>query len=505
MTTISLRTRALLAGAAAAGLLSACTTVGPQFTPPAAPDAKTYFMAGDERRAEFNQAAIGDKVVAEWWTLFRSPTLDNLVREAIAHNRSLEEARARLAEAHEKVGAESGLLFADASGGVKRERANLNAFSGGAFGGSNLPGGLSFPTNPEFNLYSVGPSVSYNLDLFGGKRRRIESLQATAESQARQLDAAYLALTGQVVAQVLTVADATINIQDLSEIVASDQMDLDMLVKAQAAGGASAADVAQAQGVLAQDQSQIPAQRQRLSTARHRLATLIGKRPDQFDPPVFETGSGALPTVAPVSLPSELVRQRPDILEAEARLHAATAEIGVATANLYPNITLSANFGIDALTPGTLFDQSSTSWALGAGLTAPLFHSGELKAKQREAQDEARAALAAYEETVLEAFNQVADALTAVSHANQAYVDQTRALEAAKTRLDMARKAYGEGGVSADQVVRVERDWRRTRLAVSQQSVGRYAGVAQLLLATANVPSGAALPAPSAEAQHSGQ
>ncbi|HEY2662300.1 MAG TPA: efflux transporter outer membrane subunit [Caulobacteraceae bacterium] len=492
-----------LATVAVSSLLAGCAAVGPNYAPPKAPVASGYTAADDDANPGPSQAAVGDKVVAEWWSLFHSPALDQLVREAIANNRSLAEARARLAQSRAEIDEQSGLLTADLSSTVKRERANLNAFSGGAFNLKDLPPGLTFPTNPEFNLYSVGPSVSYNLDLFGGKRRQVESLRALAEAQARELDAAYLTLTGKVVEQALVIADATIQIQDLNDIGANDQADLDMIRRAQAAGGASRADAAQAEAALAQDQAMIPAQRQRLAAARHRMAVLVGKAPGEWTPPGFDASSGSLPMSLPVSLPSELVRNRPDILEAEARLHSATADIGVATAALYPNITLSANFSLDALTPGALFDKSSTSWAVGAGLTAPIFHSGELKAKQREAKDAARAALLVYEETVLEAFNQVADSLTAIGHDNQAYAEQARALDASSARLEMVRKAYGEGGVSAEQVVRAERDWRRNRLALSEQITGRYGDAARLLLATANVPAGAAS-GPEAD-QHSGQ
>ena len=512
MTCISMPIKArakiwLTATAAAASLLAGCAAVGPNYAPPAVPAASGYVQPGDDANPGPNQAAVGDRVVAEWWSLFHSPALDQLVREAIANNRSLAEARARLAQSRDQIDEQRGLFSADLTSSIKRERANLNAFSGGAFDLKDLPPGLSFPTNPEFNLYSVGPSVSYNLDLFGAKRRQVESLRALAEAQARELDAAYLTLTGKVVEQALTIADATVQIQDLNDIAANDQADLDMMRKAQAAGGAARADLALAESALSQDQALVPAQSQRLAAARHRMAVLVGKSPGEWASPGFDASSGSLPMTLPVSLPSDLVRNRPDILEAEARLHSATADIGVATAGLYPNITLSANFGLDALTPGSLFDKSSTSWAFGAGLTAPIFHSGELKAKQREAKDAARAALLVYEETVLEAFNQVADSLTAIGHDNQAYADQTRALDAADARLEMVRKAYGEGGASAEQVVRAERDWRRIRLTLSEQITGRYGDAARLLLATANVPAGVAQGSASTPeaGQHSGQ
>jgi NodT family efflux transporter outer membrane factor (OMF) lipoprotein len=467
-------------------LTAGCAAVGPNFKAPATPTATSYAMAGDDAASPGpTQAAVGDQVAGAWWSLFKSPALDQLVREAIANNRTLEQARARLAASHEAVRAESGLLTADFSGGAYHERANLNAFSGGAFSASSLAG---FPTNPIYNLYTISPSISYNLDLFGAKRRRVESLKATAEAQARELDAAYLILSGEVFEQALTVADANLQIRALEGIGANDQADLDMLRRAQAAGGATAADIAAAESQLAADQAAIPVQRQRLAVARHALATLVGKTSAEWSPPEFDETSGVLPASLPVSLPSQLVRNRPDILEAEAQLHAATADIGVADAAFYPDITLSATIAQSALTPQTLFSGIADSWAVGGGLTTPIFHSGQLKARKREAEAQARAALAAYEETVLEAFNQVDDALQAVAHDNDAYARQSQAVAAAEARLEMMRKAQAAGGASAQDVIRAERDWRRLKLILSQQGTSRFADAGRLLLTTAAVP-----------------
>lgn len=483
--------RAGLALSAAAAALAGCAAVGPNFTPPAPPASQGYAQAGDAPSHGDVQTEVGAKVEAEWWTLFRSPALDSVIREAIANSPTLDAARARLAAAHEEVRAETGQLSVDASAGYQRERANLYAFSGGAFSPNALPG-FTFPTNPEFNLYTLSGTVSYNFDLFGQVRRTREALKADAEAQARELDAAYLTLTGQVVAQALTIADANVQIAALQDIVASDQSDLEVVRKARAAGGATAADEAAIESELAQDAAAIPAQQQRLAAARHQMAVLVGKSPSAFNPPDFNANSGVMPTELPVSLPSELVRNRPDILEAEAELHAATARIGVATAALYPNITLSGSVTQNALTPSQIFSPISNSWAIGPTVSAPIFHSGELKARKREAEDQARAALDNYEQTVIAAFAQVDDALQAVAHDNDAYDQQSKALDAATSRLEMLRRGYRAGGVSALQLIDAERGWRRTRLALSQQVTGRYGDAARLLLATASVPPGAA-------------
>jgi NodT family efflux transporter outer membrane factor (OMF) lipoprotein len=471
-------------------------TVGPNFKTPAASPAAGYVGPNDDpTNIGPLRAAVGEKVVADWWTLYHSPILDQWVREAIAANPTLEAARARLAQARDAAGAEGSPLRIDATAGIKEQQANLNAFSGGVFSSSSTIGGVQlpkFPSNPRFPLYSIGAAVSYNTDLFGGVRRRKESLKASAEAQARELDAAYLTLTGQVVAQALTIGDATIQIRDLRQVVADDQADLDFARRAVAAGGAPRVQIAEVESQLAQDRAGIPPQEQRLDAARHRMAALLGKSPAEFSAPPFDETSGQLPATVPVAVPSALVHARPDVLEAEARLHAATAEIGVATANLYPNITLTGTLNQDALTPETIFDPMSTSWAVGAGLAAPIFHGGELHARKREAEDAARAALADYKQTVLAAFNQVADLLQAIAHDNQAYLDQTRALDAAQARVDMLRRSEAAGGATTVQVLHAERDLHRIRQALQTQGTGRYGDSALLLLATASVPPGVA-------------
>lgn len=485
--------KTLIAGISlSALLLSGCMTVGPNYKTPEPPANHGYAMPGDIANKGQLQTDVGAKVLDDWWTLFQSPGLNKLMADAIANNLTLKAAQARLAEAADNEASQGGLLTADANASYKRERANLNAFSGGSFSSFSIPGqpSLSFPTNPEFNLYSIGGSVSYNFDLFGGQRRLRESLKAQAETQQRELEAAYLTLTGKVVEQVLTAADATIQAQALQAIADADRKDLDMIVKAREAGGATDADVAAARQQLALDSTAIPPQKQRLAAARHAMAVLVGKAPSEFDAPYFNASSGALPASLPVSIPSELVHQRPDILEAEAKLHAATAEIGVADANLYPNITLNGVMSQDALTPQSIFSKAANSYNFGPALTLPIFHSGELHARKRAAEDEARAALLVYEQTVLEAFAQVDDSLQAIAHDNQAYDDQTRVLTQVQARLDMAQKGFAAGGVTARQLLAAQKAVVQAQLDLQQYGTGRYGDAARLMLAVAHAPPG---------------
>jgi NodT family efflux transporter outer membrane factor (OMF) lipoprotein len=478
------RAAALSCGAAA--LLTGCAAVGPNFQPPKPPATDSYRQNTDVDNPGPIETAIGEKVVDQWWTLFRMPQLDALMREAIANNRTLAVARARLAAARAAVGAQTGQTFADLSGGYKRERANLSA------AGFTPPANFAFPTNPQFNLYSIDSVVTYNFDVFGGVRRQREALVADAEEKARELDAAYLTLTGQVVFQDFTIGDATLHVAALQDIVANDQSDLDMVKAAFAAGGASAADVATIQTQLAADAAAIPPYKAKIAIARHQLAVLIGQTPSQWDAPDFDLKNGELPMRLPVAVPSELVRGRPDILQAEAQLHAATARIGVATADLYPKISLNASLDQDSLTPERFFSPIASSYTIGPTLTFPIFHSGELHAAKREAEANAQAEYANYQQTVLAAFAQVDDALQGIAFDNEAYAQLSAALQSDTARLEMMRKGFKAGGVSALQLVDAERTWRRTRLNLTDLGRSRIVDAARLLLATATVPPGAA-------------
>ncbi len=451
-------------------LASACAAVGPNFNPPAAPQAAGYTAAGE---ALPRQADLGGQIAADWWTLFRSPELDQVVRRALADNQTLAAAQATLAQARDTVAAQPGDLTGQVTAGVSRQHINLAGF-----------GFTAFP-NPTVNLYSVGASVRYDFDLFGGTRRQHESLQAQAEAQAAQLDAAYLTLTGQVVHQSVTLAALGAQIASQNDLIASDRASLDLASKAVKAGAGSKFDLQQAESQQDADLAGLPALRQQQAVARHALSVLVGQAPADWGPPEFALERIALPDRLPVALPSALVRQRPDIRAAEARLHAATAAIGVADARLYPDLVLSADLTQTSLQPDKIFDKNFTGWALGPiGVSLPILGRGALKAQSRQAQDAARAALAQYHQTVLEAFAQVADVLQAIRNDDVAFAAQTQALASAQETLRLSRLAYGGGRTGLLPVVDAQRAFARTRLALARAQAQRYADAAQLLLAT---------------------
>jgi NodT family efflux transporter outer membrane factor (OMF) lipoprotein len=460
---------------AAAGL-SGCV-VGPNFTRPAAVGQKGYAMAGDE--AAPMDIALGAPVAAgPWWRVFASPQLDRTMALALAGNPTLTIANANLAEARSAVVASrAGLLpQLDANAGAERERLNF-----ASFGLSSFPG---IPANPTVDLYSVGLTASYLLPTSGGTKRQIESAGARAQAQRHQADAAALTLTGQVATEAATIASLRAQIATEQAILADDRQTIALARKAIQAGGAPQGRRVSAQSQLAIDEAYLPPLQQQLALARHALALLVGKSPADWTAPDFDLAELKAPPAIPVSLPSELVRRRPDILAAEAQLHAATADIGVATARLYPSMTLSGSVLQSSLTPDKIFNFTSTGYSLGVGLTQPIFDGGRLRAERRETIAARNAALAVYEQTVLRAFGQVADLMQALAHDDDAIASETRACEAAAANLKLAQAGYGEGGLGFLPVIDAERDYNTARRRLVEAQGQRYLDAIQLFIAT---------------------
>ncbi len=454
--------------------LTACTTVGPNFSRPAPPAAANFAMGGDPRPAGVTLTA-DSRLAGPWWRALGSPALDAVMGEALAGNRTVAAADASLEQARALEQAERGERKpkVDASAGAERERINTQVFG--------IPG---FPS-PTINLYSVGGTVSYDLDIFGGGRRRVEAAGAMAEAQARRADAAYLTLTSDVALQAIRIAGLRAQIATLQAIAADDQLNIDIVRKAEAAGGEAPAAATSGKAQLAEDQALLPPVGQQLSQARHALALLVGKAPAAWTAPDFAMEGFAPPAHIPVSLPSILVRHRPDILAAEADFHADTARIGVATADLYPDIRLFAGITQSALTPGSLFSYASSGWNFGAGLTAPIFNGGALRARKRAAEAQARASLAHYQQTVLAAFTQVSDVLTALAHDDDRLGADTRAEAAARASLEDARAAYRLGGGAFLAVVEAQRRLDRARLDRVEAEGQRLMDIVALFAATA--------------------
>ncbi len=466
-------------GLALAVGLGGCAAVGPNFQRPAAPTTTGYAMAG-EHGPLLQHTTIGAEVAQDWWSAFHSPDLDRTMRQALADNPDIQAADATLKAARSELAAAHGerLPQADLNAGLERERLNFAALG---FDASQLPG---IQNNPELSLYSIGPSVSYALDVFGELRRNEETAAARAEAQRHRLDAAYLTLTGQVATQAAVIAATRAEIETVEQVIASDRRNIALVESAQRAGGVAKEARVNAQAQVDADAALMPPLQQQLSTARHALALLVGKAPADYTPPDFDLAALPLPSDIPVSLPSELVRQRPDILQAEADLHSATALIGVQTAKLYPSINLSAALTQTALQPEHIFEWQSTAYSLGAGLSAPLFHGGQLKAQRRAALRQADAAAATYRSTVLHAFGQVADLMQALANDEAALAAEQRSEQSAAETLRLNTLAYREGGRGLLPVVDSQRQLDSARMRVVQVQARRYLDTIQLFVAT---------------------
>ncbi len=455
-------------------VVSACATVGPKFKEPVSPSAPGYAMAGD-KTAPMAALQPEARTAGPWWRAMGSDRLDRVMAEALAGNQSIAEADANLQKAQEAARSVAGSLApqVDANAGAQRERINTEAF-----------GIAGFPS-PTISFYSIGGAVSYDLDLFGGGRRRVEQARARAEAEARRADAAYLSLTGNVALAAVRVAGIRAKIAAIDAIIADDEENIATIRRAQSAGGEapSASHVGEAQ--LDADRALRPPLTQQLEQSRHAMAALVGRAPGTWIAPDFDMADFKPPAQVPVSLPSQIVHQRPDILAAEADLRADVAGVGVATANLYPDIKLTAGLTQEAISPDRLFDFSSTAYNFGAGLTAPILNGGALKADKRAAEAQARASLAQYRQTVLTAFVQVADVLSALAWDDSRIAALTAAERSGEAARTDARNAYRLGGGALLAVTSAQRQLDRARMDLADAQAQRLADIVELFAATA--------------------
>jgi NodT family efflux transporter outer membrane factor (OMF) lipoprotein len=404
-----------------------------------------------------------------WWTLLGSEQINRLVALALQNNQSLAGAQAHLAAARERIRGARGALYpqVDAAAGVQRTR----------FGATVLgPLAKDFPL---FSAYAAGAEVSYDLDLFGGTRSRVEQATATAQYESAEFGAVTLSVSGNVVIEVLQIAELRAQIHVMEEIVADDEHMLDLIRAAREAGAVSEMDVLSARSQADHDRTFLPPLQQQLSAAQDALASLSGVAPSNWAPIEVELATVRLAGDLPVALPSELVHRRPDIGAAEAQLHAASAAVGVATANLYPHFALSARIGEEGLLGGP----SEIAWSVLGGLTAPVFHGGALTAERRAAQDEYQAAFAAYRQTVLNAFSQVAVSLQALGNDAESLRTQRRALDSASASLALTKQAYAAGNAGYVQVLDAQRLHQQAQLGQVQACSQRYVDAVKLLLA----------------------
>jgi len=455
-----------IAGASAAGCM-----VGPDFHRPAAPSDASYIA---EPQTEARQGGprfdAESRVAANWWRILGCPSIDVIVTRALAANPGLEAARATLRQNQDQLRAGYGVFFpqVDMRAGAGRQLYNP------------APGSLPSRT---FNLFTLSGTVSYALDIWGGERRQVEAQRAVVDAQRYAVAGAYVALTSNVVNAVIAQAAyrAEIEATRATLVLLAQQVHI---ADAQAsAGTASYSSVLSLESELASTEATLPPLEEKIDQASNLLAALAGATPANFSEPTPSLWELRLPDTLPLTLPSKLVRQRPDILIAESELHAANASIGVATAAMLPNVTLSATYGTNSTTAGDLFSPESAFWSAAAGLTQPLFHGGSLY-YQREAAVEARNASAAqYRQTVLAAFQQVADTLRGLDHDAETLTAQTEAVATSDKFARLAQANYQAGTGTYLQVLVADTQYLRAHVGYIEAVAQRLQDVVALYVA----------------------
>lgn len=467
----------------ACGLLLTSCMVGPDFRSPPPPTARSYTASklphqtvgvGTSGKAGSAQIYVmGRDIPAEWWYVFRSPQLNDLVTAGIANSPNLSAAEAALRQAQENVNVQIGnLLFPAFSLGLGGQRQRI---AGGTFGGGVVPATI-------YNSFNATVNVSYTLDLFGGSRRQIEALQAQADYQQFQLLAAYLTLTTNIVTTSIAIASLDDQIKTTQALIKSQEDQLVIIRDQYHLGGVADTNTLTQETLVEQTRATLPPLMQALAQNKHALAVLVGVYPDT-PLPTLQLEKLNLPIKVPVSLPSRLARQRPDIRAAEAMLHTASAQIGVATANLYPQIAISGNGGYLSTVLSSLLESTNKTWMIGATMTQSLYQGGALLAQRRAAIAGYEQAAAQYRQAVLQGFQNVADSLRAIDNDARTYKAQRAAEVAAQKTLEITKKQYQVGGVSYLNLLTAQVQYQQTRLNRIKAQTARYADTAALFQA----------------------
>lgn len=458
-------------------VLAGCS-VGPHYRAPAPPTVAAYTSEAQPVSTVTSSGPAGaaqqfvqsSEIPAQWWTLFHSPQLDRMVREALDDSPTLAQSMARLKEAQEEANARTGAtkyptLTGNAS--AEGEQVNLAAF------------GVPFPSPPPFVLLNGSVAVSYALDLFGANRRLIEGLNAQVQYQNWQLEAVRLMLAGNVVSACIRQAELRSQVDLTRQMLVLEEQSLSIVEKRYRSGGVSEYDVRSQSSIVAQTRATLPSLEQQVDVISHQLAILMGKTPAEAHLEAMTLDALTLPQELPVSLPSDLVRQRPDIHAAEALLHQASANVGVATANLYPQIVLSGSGG----GIGTSLINGGGVWSVGSSLTQPIFNGGALRAEKKKALTTYNEAESAYRNTVLQAFREVADALRAIDHDAQALQAQSDAAAQAESAYQIASSRYNAGGISQAALLDAQHQQLQTALGRVAYQASRYSDCATLFQA----------------------
>ena len=483
------RVSRLRAGAALLGLcgfLGACA-VGPNYLAPADPPVSRYTReplanpsAADalttRQGGSADQSFVGGAdIPGQWWTLFRSKALNRLVEEALANNPNLEAAQASLRIAQQNVLAQKGTLFPTVT-------ANPQA-QGSRAPGLDLQSPLQNQNQFLYSLYTPQVLVAFNPDVFGGNRRQIESLEAQAENQRFQLEAAYLSLTANVVAAAIQEASLRAQIDATKRVIQAQTEVLELYNKQLRLGQIAGADVVQQQAQLSLSQQLLPPLEKQLAQQRNLLTALAGRLPSEEVGQTFTLASLRLPTKLPVSLPSRLVQQRPDVKAAETLVQQASANVGVAVANRLPQFSITAAGGSSAVRLAQLANPGAGFFTIIGQATAPIFDAGTLYRRQRASEEALTQAQAQYRATVIAAFQNVADVLRALQADARAVAAASAAEKATGESLELIRKQYAAGAVNSTQVLVAQQGYLSALVTSAGARATQYADTAALFQA----------------------
>nr|WP_229223781.1 efflux transporter outer membrane subunit [Duganella sp. sic0402] len=447
---------------------AAPATAGDSYTPTPMPQ-QTASAPGVGGAAQ--QFAVGQEIPAQWWSLFQSPALDQLIRNALAQNPNMAAAEAALRQAQENYNAQAGnLVYPSVSAQLGAGRQKTSVTTAGAAAG-------------VYNVYNASVNVAYTPDVFGATRRTLEGAQAAIDYQRFQVEATYLTLSANVVTTAIQEASLRAQLRATREVLDALTQQQNVIEKQFEYGAIPRTTVLSQRNQVAQINATIAPLQKALAAAQHQLSVLAGKLPGEAGMPSFELEALTLPQQLPVSLPSTLVRQRPDIRASEELLHQASAAIGVATAAQYPQFTLSGSYGSSAASFGKLFDAETTAWSLAAGIAQPIFNGGALSAQRRAAEAAYDAASAQYRATVLTAFQNVADTLRALDADAAALKSQAEAEALAKETLALAQEQYKLGGISYLVLLDAQRSFQQAHINLVQAQAARYADTAALFQA----------------------
>jgi NodT family efflux transporter outer membrane factor (OMF) lipoprotein len=464
---------------AALAVVGGCA-VGPDFETPAAPEAKGYTVeplatatgASAIVGGEAQHFLIDQDIPGQWWSLYHSESLNKLIAGALAASPTLEAAKAALREARENSAAARGSFYPDITGNVTATREKISTASFGFPGSSSL-----------FSVSTASLSVSYPLDIFGGVRRQVESTEAAEDYQRFQLVAAYLTLTSNIVTTVVQEASLRAQVAATQQIIDIESHEVDVLRQQLTLGGIAGGAVLAQEATLAQARTSLPPLQKQLDQTRNQLATLTGHFPSEDIGATFDLAQLKLPEDLPVSLPSKLVAQRPDIKSVEAQLHEASANVGVAIANQLPQISLTGSFGNSGSPASMLLNPGIGVWSLGGSLAQPIFDGGTLLHKRRAAVAAYDQAAAQYRGTVLSAFQDVSNALRALQTDAAALAAAVEAEQAADKSLALSQEQFRLGAITYTTLLNAEQLAQQARVTLVQAQAARFSDTAALFQA----------------------